>query len=59
MTANNVYNLSRALTGLYPLRTFFKDQAVKLYDVRVFSGTPEVIPEQIEPGNIFYFLIAF
>lgn len=35
MPARNVYNLYRALVGLYPLSTTWNGMVVKLYDVRL------------------------
>lgn len=37
MTAKNVYDLQRALVGLYPLKTKFDDVTIKLLDVRQTS----------------------
>ncbi|KAG5315919.1 FMT protein, partial [Acromyrmex insinuator] len=37
MTAKNVYDLQRALLGLYPLKTKFEDVTIKLLDVRQTS----------------------
>ncbi|XP_011695587.1 PREDICTED: methionyl-tRNA formyltransferase, mitochondrial isoform X2 [Wasmannia auropunctata] len=37
MTAKNVYDLQRALLGLYPLKTKFDDTYIKLRDVRQVS----------------------
>ncbi|KAK2586276.1 hypothetical protein KPH14_001531 [Odynerus spinipes] len=34
MSATHIYNLQRALTGLYPLTTKFQDITIKLLDVR-------------------------
>lgn len=37
MTAKNVYDLHRALLGLYSLKTKFDDTGIKLLDVRQTS----------------------
>lgn len=34
MSAIDIYNLQRALIGLYPLTTKFHDKTIKLLDIR-------------------------
>lgn len=38
MTAKNVYDLQRALTGLYPLTTTFHGTIIKLFGVKLIPG---------------------
>lgn len=37
MTAKDIYNLQRAMTGIQPLRTHYKDKIVKLLDIAIAS----------------------
>ncbi|XP_078040849.1 methionyl-tRNA formyltransferase, mitochondrial isoform X2 [Augochlora pura] len=54
MSARNIYNLHRALMGLYPLSTRFINKTVKLYDITV---TDESIATKFidkAPGMVMY-----
>lgn len=42
MNAKNVYDLQRALTGLYPLTTKFKDNTIKVFGIRVCEEPPRL-----------------
>ncbi|GJQ86677.1 hypothetical protein Trydic_g7857 [Trypoxylus dichotomus] len=51
ISARRIYNLSRALFGLYPLITKWNDLNIKLYDIKLCS------PEKttcIQPGFVHY-----
>lgn len=50
MTAKNVYDLHRALLGVYPLKTQFDDTSIKLLDVRQTSK-PKNEKNADVPGN--------
>lgn len=55
MNAKNVYDLNRALTGLFPLKTNFNNQVIKVFDIQVFSDSIYVTrSENTEPGTTFY-----
>lgn len=59
MNAKNVYDLNRALTGLFPLKTNFNNQVIKVFDIQVFSDSIYVTrSENTEPGNIFSYAIS-
>lgn len=55
MTAKDVYNLQRALTGIQPLRTYFKDKVIKLLNIKI-APENEVIncKEEKKPGFYNY-----
>ncbi|KAJ8667178.1 hypothetical protein QAD02_008840 [Eretmocerus hayati] len=55
MTARDVYNLQRALTGMHPLRCYFGNEVIKLVNVKEATQTDQ--PQQIEksePGSVIY-----
>ncbi|XP_051171526.1 methionyl-tRNA formyltransferase, mitochondrial isoform X2 [Leptopilina boulardi] len=55
MNAKNVYDLNRALTGLYSLKTNFNNKVIKIFGIQVFSNSINVIQsEKNEPGTAFY-----
>ncbi|KYN21043.1 Methionyl-tRNA formyltransferase, mitochondrial [Trachymyrmex cornetzi] len=62
MTAKNVYDLQRALLGLYPLKTKFDDVTIKLLDVRQTSkpddGRNVDIPEFFDVVGVFDVMAA-
>lgn len=51
MKAKDVYNLSRALTGLYPLKSNFNGQVVKFFDIQMISGSLDKSQLEKEPGK--------
>ncbi|KZC06067.1 Methionyl-tRNA formyltransferase, mitochondrial [Dufourea novaeangliae] len=54
MSAKIVYNLHRALLGLYPLSTKFQDKTVKLHDITIAE---ESITRKLDgemPGTVIY-----
>ncbi|XP_076287627.1 methionyl-tRNA formyltransferase, mitochondrial-like [Lasioglossum baleicum] len=54
MFATNIYNLHRALVGLYPLSTRLGNKTVKLYDIMITDkSTAERLIEQ-PPGMVTY-----
>lgn len=54
MKAKDVYNLSRALTGLYPLKSNFNGQVVKFFDIQMISGSLDKSQLEKEPGSASY-----
>ncbi|XP_012283015.1 methionyl-tRNA formyltransferase, mitochondrial isoform X2 [Orussus abietinus] len=55
MTAKNVYDLQRALTGLYVLKTKFENKTVKLIDIKIVMDVPEKAKLlQNTPGLFIY-----
>ncbi|XP_043590748.1 methionyl-tRNA formyltransferase, mitochondrial isoform X1 [Bombus pyrosoma] len=55
MSATNVYNLHRALVGLYPLTTSFQNAKIKLFDVHKIESESIVTElERAEPGTVIY-----
>lgn len=50
MTAKNVYDLHRALVGLYPLKTKYDGMTIKLLDVRQTSKPGDGRNADV-PGN--------
>ncbi|XP_063988466.1 methionyl-tRNA formyltransferase, mitochondrial [Diachasmimorpha longicaudata] len=55
MTARQVYNLQRALTGIFPLKTSFQGKTLKIFGVKISSNTPrDVSDRKSNPGTIFY-----
>ncbi|XP_048479186.1 methionyl-tRNA formyltransferase, mitochondrial [Plutella xylostella] len=52
MTSTEVYNLYRAIYGVYPLSTKFKDKQIKLFDAFIVSGECTNINAQI--GSLEY-----
>lgn len=52
MSSNCVYNLYRALVGVYALSTSFNDSSIKLYDLS--KCIDEMNCENITPGSIRY-----
>lgn len=52
MTAQNVYNLQRALAGIHPLRTQFNELTVKLLDIKCVQDSSTVSCSQEKfPGK--------
>lgn len=51
MSATNVYNLHRALVGLYPLTTSFQNAKIKLFDVHKIESESIVTELGGEPGK--------
>lgn len=41
MSAKDVYNLYRAIYGLYPLTTKFRDKQIKLFNAFLINSEPE------------------
>ncbi|XP_043285311.1 methionyl-tRNA formyltransferase, mitochondrial isoform X2 [Venturia canescens] len=55
MSAQNVYNLQRALTGLYSLTTKFEGIAIKLHGIRVYEEPVSLAnSDEEKPGCVFY-----
>lgn len=52
MTAIDVYNLHRALFGVYTLTTKFKDRQMKLFDAFLVNQTQTNL--DLSPGTIEY-----
>lgn len=60
MSATNVYNLHRALVGLYPLTTSFQNAKIKLFDVQKIESESIVTNlEGAEPGKFVILCILF
>ncbi|XP_043251399.1 methionyl-tRNA formyltransferase, mitochondrial isoform X1 [Colletes gigas] len=54
MSASNVYNLYRALLGLYPLVTTFQNTTIKLHDIKkIEKPVPTELIEEM-PGVVIY-----
>lgn len=53
MNAVNIYNLHRAIYGLYPLTTRFKNEKMKLFDAFLHDSEEEK-NYKIAPGSIQY-----
>ena len=52
MSAENVYNLQRALTGIQPVRANLNDQVVKLVGIKVVPQTTKIDCSEIKrPGK--------
>lgn len=61
MSAKNIYDLHRALLGLYPLTTIFQDATIKLCDIKkIEESIPTKLKEEM-PGKsaiyVFYFVL--
>ncbi|XP_076221688.1 methionyl-tRNA formyltransferase, mitochondrial isoform X2 [Nomia melanderi] len=54
MSATNVYNLHRALLGLYPLSTRLIDTPVKLHDIKIAEKSIAVKLKEEKPGVAMY-----
>ncbi|XP_076379067.1 methionyl-tRNA formyltransferase, mitochondrial [Megalopta genalis] len=54
MSARNIYNLHRALIGLYTLRTKFINKTVKLYDITITDKSIAVKFIEEAPGMVTY-----
>jgi len=55
MSAKNVYDLQRALTGLYPLTTRFQENTIKILGIKVCEEPPSLpnLPRD-KPGSVIY-----
>ncbi|KAK9746477.1 Formyl transferase [Popillia japonica] len=53
MTAIQIYNLSRALHDLFPLRTKWGDIVLKLYNIKLCT-TENTNNKSIQPGMMYY-----
>lgn len=56
MTANDIYNLQRGLLTVEPLRTYFNDKIIKLFDIKIVSDEESNINKEVtnrSPGNSF------
>lgn len=49
-SALELYNLSRAIDGLYQITTYFNGNAVKLYNVKEFNRAGS----KVKPGSLFF-----
>ncbi|XP_024945331.1 methionyl-tRNA formyltransferase, mitochondrial isoform X2 [Cephus cinctus] len=55
MTAKDVYNLQRAITGLYPLTTKFQDITIKILNIKVLEKqTQAYSSSHSSPGSVIY-----
>ncbi|XP_011307835.1 methionyl-tRNA formyltransferase, mitochondrial [Fopius arisanus] len=55
MTARDVYNLQRALTGIFPLKTTFQGKSVKIFGVKLVKKIPrDCYERESNPGKIYY-----
>ncbi|KAK0161044.1 hypothetical protein PV327_009562 [Microctonus hyperodae] len=54
MTAANIYNLYRALDGLYQLTTYFNGHKIKLFNIKYHGKQDYIKSSVIIPGLVFY-----
>ncbi|XP_053594412.1 methionyl-tRNA formyltransferase, mitochondrial isoform X1 [Microplitis demolitor] len=55
LTAKNVYDIQRALTGIYPLITNFEGNKIKIYGIKLFNHrTNMTATSKIIPGLMSY-----
>lgn len=46
MSAKDIYNLQRAMTGIQPLRTYFNNKVIKLLNIKIVPENELVNSDQ-------------